>query len=78
MAKRPNLAAVDLKAGRTPTAEPARNKRANTFRLPEETSEQLRVTAAILDTDQSAIIAKAVAEWIERNREQLRAKQRLL
>lgn len=78
MAKpRTNLATLNLRDAGKP-AEPkehAPGKRANTVRLPTADWEILRHAAAILDTDQGNILHAALHEWLERNREDLRAKQ---
>lgn len=73
MAKRPNLAAVDLKAGSKPAAgnaapkEHARGRKAQTLRLPPEYWRKLRIAAAIRDTSQIAIVQQALDQWFERN-----------
>jgi hypothetical protein len=76
MAKRPNLAAVDLtptkRIGRPPklpgSPEPDRGgKKAGTVRLPPEDWRRLRVQAALLDTSQLELVHRALHEWFERN-----------
>jgi hypothetical protein len=62
MAKRPNLSAADLKdtsTQRPAPAEPARNSKAQTLRLPPEYWRRLRTAAAIQDMSQIAIVQKA-------------------
>jgi len=70
MAKRPNLAAVPLKdtsTQRPDTAEPTRNSKAQTLRLPPEYWRRLRIAAAIQDASQVAIVQKALDDWFSRN-----------
>jgi predicted HicB family RNase H-like nuclease len=70
MAKRPNLSAVDLKdtsTQRAAPAEPARNSKAQTLRLPPEYWRRLRIAAAIADTSQISIVQKALDDWFKHN-----------
>jgi len=69
MAKRPNLAAVDLtrRAGGEPPREHAPGRKAQTLRLPPEYWRKLRIAAALQDTTQVAIVTQALDAWFLKN-----------
>jgi hypothetical protein len=71
MAKRPNLSAVDLKdtsTQRSAPAEPARNSKAQTLRLPPEYWSRVKKAASAFETSQLAIVKQALDQWFDANR----------
>jgi hypothetical protein len=67
MAKRPKLSAVDLtdtSTQRSAPAEPARNSKAQTLRLPPDYWRRLLIAAAIQDTSQIAIVQRGAASVV--------------
>jgi hypothetical protein len=69
MARRPNLAAIDLKnPSKQPPPDADRGrKRASTLRLPPETWHRLRILAAVRNTSQLAIVEEALTQYFARN-----------
>jgi hypothetical protein len=68
MAKRPNLAAVDLKnTGKSQPERDGDGKKAQTVRLSEEVLEGLRVRAALFKTTQASLVEQYVKEGFERH-----------
>jgi transposase len=71
MAKRPNLASVDLidqprrRPGR-PRVENPESRRAQTLRLPDEYWHRLRISAALRKTTGVAIVRQALDDWFQR------------
>ena len=74
MARRPNLAAVDLKEdGRRPVVERDDGKSAQTMRLPPEYWRRLRVLAAMRDTTMVGLVQVSLDELFKKLSAQERA-----
>lgn len=69
MAKRPNLAALNLssRASADQPREHAAGRKAQTLRLPPEYWRKLRIAAALRDTTQVEIVTQALDAWFAKN-----------
>jgi hypothetical protein len=71
MAKRPNLAAVDLKDSTKEKLEASRNSVAQTMRLPPEYWDRVKKAAAAYRTSQLEIVKLALDGWFALHRDEI-------